>query len=96
MKVTEDLVRQVAALARLELTDDEVAEAVPKLQRIFEHVEQVQQVDVAGEDAATQDPVPIDRLRPDEPAPPLPRDQVLRNAPRQDGTFFVVPKFLED
>jgi aspartyl-tRNA(Asn)/glutamyl-tRNA(Gln) amidotransferase subunit C len=95
MDVTEDLVRQVADLARLALTDDEVRRMVPQLARILGHVERLPVVDLAGHDPATQPPVPIERLRSDEPEPPLPRHEALRNAPRHDGSFFVVPKVLD-
>ena len=39
MHVTDALVRQVAKLARIELSDAEVAAMVPQLDRILGHVE---------------------------------------------------------
>jgi aspartyl-tRNA(Asn)/glutamyl-tRNA(Gln) amidotransferase subunit C len=96
MDVTEDLVRQVARLARLDLTEEEVRRTVPQLARILAHVERLPAVDLAGHDPATQPPVPFESLREDEPGVTLPRHEVLRNAPRHDGSFFVVPKILEE
>jgi aspartyl-tRNA(Asn)/glutamyl-tRNA(Gln) amidotransferase subunit C len=96
MEVTEELVRQVAALARLDLTDDEVRRTVPQLARILGHVERLPAVDLAGHDPATQPPVPFEALRADTPAPALPRHEVLKNAPKHDGSFFVVPKVLDE
>ena len=57
MDIDEDLVRSVAQLARLELTDDEVRSIAPQLARIFGHVDRVQQLDVGGADPATQAPM---------------------------------------
>jgi aspartyl-tRNA(Asn)/glutamyl-tRNA(Gln) amidotransferase subunit C len=95
MEVTEALVRDVARLARLELTDAEVAAMVPTLARILHHVEAISKVDVAGVDPAGAVPVGFDALRDDVPAPGLDRRAALANAPAHDQVFFLVPKVLE-
>ena len=98
MEIDEALVRHVAQLARLELTDDEVAAMAPQLARIFEHVDQVAQLDLGDDpeslDPATQAPITVDDLRSDEPGPTLDPKDILRNAPTHDGAFLVVPRFL--
>jgi aspartyl-tRNA(Asn)/glutamyl-tRNA(Gln) amidotransferase subunit C len=99
MQVTDALVRQVAKLARIELSDAEVAAMVPQLDRILGHVAAVGTVEVGGHDPAAIDPVPSATLRPDVEAPSLDRaHEVMRNAPERDtlGVFFLVPKVLED
>ncbi len=96
MDVTPELVRQVALLARLDLSDEEVERMGPQLTKILAHVERLPAVDLAGHDPATQAAVGLDRLRPDEPGPVLPRHEVLRNAPKHDGSFFVVPRILDE
>ena len=94
MDVTEALVRHVARLARLDLTDAEVAATVPQLARILAHVESVASLDVAGADPAAIPPVPVGALRPDVEAPGLERRDVLANAPEHDQVFFLVPRVL--
>ena len=96
MHVTETLVRHVARLARIELSDGEVAAMVPQLDRILGHVEAVANVDVADADPASADAVPSAALRPDVAVPSLERRVVLRNAPATDQVFFLAPKVLED
>ena len=99
MWVTDALVRQVAKLARIELSDAEVAAMVPQLGRILAHVEAVSSIDVGGHDPAAIDPVPSATLRPDVEAESLDRARdVMGNAPARDtlGVFFLVPKVLED
>ncbi|MDA1194088.1 MAG: Asp-tRNA(Asn)/Glu-tRNA(Gln) amidotransferase subunit GatC [Planctomycetota bacterium] len=96
MDIDETLVRHVARLARLELTDGEVADMVPQLSRIFAHVDQVQDLDVGDADPATQAPVGLETLRGDEPGPVLGLRDVLSNAPDHDGAFLVVPRFFDD
>lgn len=96
MDVDEDLVRHVAKLARLELTNDEVAAMAPQLARILHYVEQVQgiQVDETA-DPATCAPITLDDLRADEPQETLDVHQVMRGAPASDGAFFVVPHVFD-
>ena len=96
MDIDETLVRHVARLARLELTEAEVTEIAPQLQRIFAHVDQVRELDVGTFDPATQPPVGVDALRDDTPGATLDPRAVLRNAPAHDGSFLVVPRFFDD
>ncbi len=96
MDVDAALVRQVARLARLDLSEAEVAAMAPQLGRILAHVEAVATVDVTGHDPAGVPPVGADTLRPDVPAPCLTRAEALRNAPAHDEVFFLVPKVLAE
>ena len=96
MDIDETLVRHVADLARLQLTDEEVADIAPQLNRIFEHVDQVQSLDVGDADPATQSAISMDDLRGDEPGDAIDPRAVLRNAPQHDGAFLVVPRFFGD
>lgn len=95
MDVTNDLVRHVAHLARLELTEAEVAEMQPQLAAILQHVEQVQEIDGGDADPATQEPIDFAQLREDEAGPTLDRRSITRNAPEHDGSFLVVPRILD-
>lgn len=88
-------VDRIAALARLELTDDERARFATQLSAILAYADQVQQVDTSG--------VPLDaiapalpRLRDDELVPCLDRDDVLDQAPAADRAagIFKVPRVL--
>lgn len=96
MDIDEGLVRRVARLARLELTDDEVHAVAPQLQRIFDHVDRVRRLDVGAADPATQEPIGLDTLRDDAVGETLDPREALRNAPAHDGAFLVVPRFFED
>ncbi len=95
MDIDEDLVRNVAQLARLELTDDEVHAIAPQLARIFAHVDKLQAVDVGSHDPATQAPIDLDGLRDDTVGETLDPRAILRNAPAHDGAFLVVPRFFD-
>ena len=95
MDITEDLVRHVAHLARLELNDGEIAQMAPQLARIFKHVEGVQAIDAGDADPATQAPIGYADLRADVPGETLSRRAITTNAPQHDGSFLVVPHVMD-
>lgn len=98
MEVDERLVRHVAALARLDLADDEVARLVPQMASILAYVERVAALPGAREADQPADldaqAIDLDALRPDEPSEPLDLLALIRQAPAGDGAFYVVPRFL--
>ena len=91
----EDELRDLAKLARLELTDEDAAETRAKVDRLLAHFAMLQAVNTDGvEPSAYPLPIPL-RPRPDQPAPPLPRDDVLANAPASRGGCFLVPRVVD-
>ena len=95
MSVNAEQVRHVARLARLALSDDEIAKMVPELNNILDWVEQLAEVDTDGVEPLT---AVIDnklRLRDDVVNDGNVRDNVLKNAPDAQHGFFAVPKVIE-
>lgn len=89
-------VRYVANLARLELSDEEVATFQPQMEAILRHVDAILQVDVTGiEPTAHATPV-AGRMRDDEPHESLAASAVLQNAPDQAQGQIRVPKVVGD
>jgi aspartyl-tRNA(Asn)/glutamyl-tRNA(Gln) amidotransferase subunit C len=89
-------VRYVANLARLELSDAEVALFQPQLEAILQHVEALTRLDVDGiEPTAHAAPV-FDRMRDDTPHESLSAAAVLQNAPDQAQGQIRVPKVVTD
>jgi len=91
------LVRHVARLARLTLSEEEEERFAAQLGHVLEYVERLQAVDVNGVEPLSfaGDAAAGLRLREDEPQPCLPRDQVLSQAPEHNGEAFLVPRILE-
>jgi aspartyl-tRNA(Asn)/glutamyl-tRNA(Gln) amidotransferase subunit C len=87
-------VDRIAALARLELTDEERSRFAAQLTAILAYADQVQQADTAG--ASSQGASVPARLRDDELVPSLDRDEVLAQAPAADHAagLFKVPRVL--
>ena len=93
-QMTREDVLRIAALAQLQLDDDECARAAAQLARILEYAEQVQQVDTSG--IAPPQAASDARMRDDEPIPSLDRGVVLGQAPAADRAagLFRVPRVL--
>jgi aspartyl-tRNA(Asn)/glutamyl-tRNA(Gln) amidotransferase subunit C len=93
--VSEDEVRQVANLARLGLTNDEVKKMGEELGLILESVEQIEELDLSDVPPTANPLNSTNVLRPDEPDVPLqclPREEVLSPAPEGVDGLFVVPR----
>lgn len=88
-------VRDVARLARIELTDEETATFQSQLGRVLEYVEQLGRLDVSEvEPTAHANPV-FNVFREDAPHPGLERTAVLANAPHAANNLVVVTKVIE-
>ncbi|HXG08694.1 MAG TPA: Asp-tRNA(Asn)/Glu-tRNA(Gln) amidotransferase subunit GatC [Gemmataceae bacterium] len=95
MLLTPEQVRWVAHLARLEMTDAELATMTRQLGAILDYVNQLQQVNTDAVEPLAH-PLPIHNVfRADEPAPSLPVDAALANAPDRRGDFYGVPAVLD-
>jgi len=95
VSLTAEQVRWVAHLARLELSDADVAHLTPQLAAILDYVDQLKQVNTEGVEPLAH-PLKVHNVfRDDEPAPSLPVDAALANAPARLGDFFAVPAVLD-
>ena len=93
-RITRDDVVHVARLARLDLSEEEIAEFTGQLASILEHAARVSALDVAGVEP-TAHPFPLSNvLRPDVPRPGVDRDEVLAAAPAAEDGRFRVPRIL--
>ena len=93
--VSEDEVRQVANLARLGLSNDEVKKMGEELGLILESVEQIEELDLSDVPPTANPLNSTNVLRPDEPDVPLqclPREEVLSPAPETVDGLFAVPR----
>ena len=84
-------VLHVARLARLALTEQEVETMARELSGILEHVDRIAQLDLDDVEP-TSHVVDLENvLRPDEPRPSWPREQILEPAPDPAENAFRVP-----
>ena len=95
MSVDAATVRHIARLARIAVSEAEVAALAPELSNILGWVEQLQEVDVAGVEPMTAVIPNRLRLRADEVTDGGKQGDVLANAPAAEHGFFAVPKVIE-
>ena len=90
-RITREEVLHVARLARLDLSDDEVAKFQEQLSDILEAVSKVSELDLADV-PPTAHPLEIaNAWAEDEPRPCLSLDEVFANAPDRDNDHFRTP-----
>jgi len=89
--IDREQVLHVARLARLALSEEEVETMARELSGILEHVDRIAQLDLDGVEP-TDHVVDLQNvLRPDEPRPSWPREQILEPAPDPAEGAFRVP-----
>jgi aspartyl-tRNA(Asn)/glutamyl-tRNA(Gln) amidotransferase subunit C len=90
-RITRDEVLHVARLARLELTDDDVAKFQEQLSDILEAVSKVSELDLADVPPTAHPLAIANTWAEDVPRDCLPLDDVFANAPDRDGDYFRTP-----
>ncbi len=98
MPLTRAQVEHIAELAKLNLSDDEIAKMTEQLSAILDYAERLQQLDTDAI-SPTASVVPLQNvMRDDTVEPSLPREQVIANAPDKDerGEFFRVRAILKE
>lgn len=85
----------IAKLARLELSPTDLATLTVQLSQVLDYVAQLQQVNTDGVEPLAHALDLSNVFRADEPAPSLPLEQALANAPRRQRDFFAVPAVLD-
>lgn len=88
-------VAYVAHLARLQLTDDEIALFQGQMEQIVHYVEKIGVLDVTDVAPLAHTVVEANMWREDVPRPGITHEQAMVNAPEQREGLFAVPKIVE-
>lgn len=89
-------VSNIAHLARLQLSDGEMQEALNSITNILKVIDGMQALDTTGvEPLAHANDAAAQRLREDLVTEPNLRDKVMAIAPSSEKGLFLVPKVLE-
>lgn len=95
MALTVDEIRQIARLARLELSDTEETLFTEQLNRLIEYVDEMSEVDTDGVSPMYHPLAGAQTFREDKPQASLPQEKVLSQAPDAEAGCFRVPKITE-
>ncbi len=98
MPITEDDIRKIAALAHLEITEDELHTLAPQIASIVSYVEQLNELDTSRVEPAIGGLTPEGERTPatreDDTRPSLGQRLALEQAPDPSHGHFRVPKVL--
>jgi len=93
--LTRDDVKKVAVLARLKLSEAEIDSLTTQMGKILGFVESLNEVQTDGVEPMVHAMELRNVFRADEARPSLPREESLKNAPKTDGKYFLVPQILD-
>jgi aspartyl-tRNA(Asn)/glutamyl-tRNA(Gln) amidotransferase subunit C len=95
MSVDAKTVRDIAHLARIAVSEEEVEHLRGELNAILAFVEQLNEVDVTGVEPMTSVTPMTMKKRADVVTDGGDPDAILKNAPAREDHYFVVPKVVE-
>jgi aspartyl-tRNA(Asn)/glutamyl-tRNA(Gln) amidotransferase subunit C len=88
-------VRYTAQLARLNLSEEEIAKFQTQLSQVLAYVDKLEQVDISGVEPTAHANAVYNVFREDKSRDWFTPEQALANAPRAANQLFVVPKVIE-
>lgn len=94
--LTDDEVRKVARLSRLELTDERIREQRERLVAVLGYVERLRELDLDDVEPLANPAEEVNRLRDDEPGEALAPETLAKMAPESYGVFVKVPKVIDE
>jgi aspartyl-tRNA(Asn)/glutamyl-tRNA(Gln) amidotransferase subunit C len=95
MSISREDVEHVAYLARLGLSEEEKGRLAEQLSNILDHMQVIDGVDTSAIPPTAQ-VIPLQNvMREDEVKTSAHPADILKNAPRREGDYFLVPPVLE-
>lgn len=95
MEITSEMIDDVAALAKLNLTEAEKIQAKQDLEQILGYMEKIQELDTDTTEPLMYVLPQRNVFREDIEEPGTERELILSNAPKQKDGCFLVPKTVE-
>ncbi|MGH7834538.1 MAG: Asp-tRNA(Asn)/Glu-tRNA(Gln) amidotransferase subunit GatC [Candidatus Binatia bacterium] len=95
MKISQDEVRRVAALARLGFTPDEEQVLTEQLNQVLEYMDKLNRLDTSGVEPLAHVVDVVNAFREDKVVNRSATEALLANAPAREKNFFKVPKIIE-
>ena len=90
--IDDETIEYVAILAKLELTDEERAQAGKDMGRMLDYIDKLAELDTDGVEPMSHIFTVQNVFREDEVTNSDIREQLLANAPQQKEGMFVVPR----
>ena len=94
MEITEETIKDVAGLSRLEIDEKEIGKVTEQMSSIINMADQLSEVDTDGVEETVQ---VVDRdtvFREDKPEHWETREELMKNVPEQANGFIKVPVII--
>ena len=95
-KITNDEVKKVAHLARLELNDNEINNHAEQLEKILEYIKQLEKIDTDEVACTTRAIEVINVFRKDIKKNSDCTEELLELGPSREDKYFKVPKIINE
>ena len=95
-KITEEEVKKVAHLARLELNENEINNHAEQLEKILDYIRQLEKIDTDDVPCTTRAIEVVNVFRKDEKRKSDCNEELLELGPSREENFFKVPKILSE
>lgn len=96
MSLTPDEVKKIAHLARLNLSENDIALYTPQLSQILAFIEHMSQADTSHVELLAHPLFLSQRLREDAITEPNLRDKFQAIAPQVEAGLYIVPKVIDE
>ena len=96
MKITEEEVKKIGTLSKLDLTGDELETITKDFQELLNMMEVLNEVDVEHVQIEPHTLETTNIFRNDEVFPSLPIKEIKKNSPKFEATVHVVPKVVDN
>lgn len=93
--ITPQVVKYVAELARIKITEEEIEFLKEQLGRILEYINSLKEVNTDEVEPTRGVFFQENRLREDIPCKKDIFKEILKNAPQKEGNYFKIPKVIE-
>ncbi len=95
-KISQEEVKKVAHLARLELNESEINNHAEQLEKILEYIEQLEKIDTNDVQSTTRAIEVINVFRKDEKKISDCTEELLELGPSREDEYYKVPKILNE
>ena len=95
-RISNNEVKKVAQLARLELNESEIQNHAKQLEKILEYIKQLEKIETANIPCTTRAIEVVNAFRKDEKKDFLNSEELLDLAPSRQDKFYKVPKIINE
>ena len=95
MEITNKLIQDIAALAKLEFDEKSADQMKTDLEKIIGFVDKLSEIDTDGVEPLIYLSEEVNVLREDEVKAVISQVDALKNAPEKDSDYFKVPTVLK-